>query len=66
VIWLFDRSGEQIKYEICRDESGPGYLLVLTTHAGEKRVERVDRPTELIERSIDQMRRLRDDGWKVG
>jgi hypothetical protein len=34
VIWLFDRGGEKIAYE--------------------------------IERSIDQMRRLHEDGWKVG
>jgi len=66
VIWLFDRGGEKIAYEICRDEEGGGFLLVMTAATGQKRVERVTQPTELIEKSIDQMRRLYEDGWKVG
>ena len=64
MIWVFDRRGEKIAYEICRDEEG--FLLVMTSATGQKRVERVVHATELIERSIDQMRRLQDDGWKVG
>jgi hypothetical protein len=63
---LFDRGGEQIKYEIRRDENSGGYLLVITSSAGEEHVERIEEPTELIERSIDQMQRLQEDGWKVG
>lgn len=66
MIWLFDRGDEQIKYEICRDDKGDGYLLVITSSSGEKRVEHVDQATELIERSMDEMRRLKEDGWKVG
>jgi hypothetical protein len=66
VIWLFDREGEQIKYEIRRDENSGGYLLVITSSAGQERIERIEEPTELIERSIDEMQRLKDDGWKVG
>jgi hypothetical protein len=64
VIWLFDRGGEKITYEICRD--GAGFLLVMTSATGQKRVERISQPTEVIERSIDEMRRLHEDGWKVG
>jgi hypothetical protein len=66
MIWLFDRDGEQIKYEICRDEQGAGFLLVVTSSDGQQRVEHVGQPTELIERSIDEMGRLTQDGWKVG
>jgi hypothetical protein len=66
VIWLFDREGEQLRYEICRDEKRPGYLLVLTSTDGQKEVEHVDEPTQLIERSLHQMRELRNAGWKVG
>ena len=43
-----------------------GFLLVMTSATGQKRVERIAHPTELIERSTDQMRRLQQDGWKVG
>ena len=66
MIWLFDRGGEKLSYEICRDDKSDGYMLVLTSSNGQKRVEHVDQPTALIERSADQMRRLKDDGWKVG
>jgi len=66
MIWLFDREGERIRYEICRDETGAGFLLVMTSTSGEKRVEHIEQATDLIERSMDQMRRLREDGWKVG
>ena len=65
MIWLFDRGGEKIAYEISRDAHG--FLLVMTSAAtGQKRVERIANPTELIEKSADQMRRLQEDGWKVG
>ena len=66
VIWLFDRGGEKISYEIRRDSATGKFLLVMTGSNGEKRVERIERPTDLIERSSEQMRRLQEDGWKVG
>ena len=64
MIWLFDRGGQKIAYEISRDDEG--FLLVLTSETGQKRVERIAHPTEAIERSSEQMRRLQEDGWKVG
>lgn len=66
MIWLFDRNGERLRYEICRDEEHAGYLLVITSTDGQKKVEHIDQPTELIERSVDQLRQLREAGWKVG
>jgi hypothetical protein len=66
MIWLFDRGGEQLRYEICRQDEGPGFLLVMTQADGQRKVEEVDQPSELIEKSVDQMKRLRADGWKIG
>jgi len=66
MIWLFDRGGEKLKYEIRRQDNGTGYLLVMTRPDGGRKVEQVAQPTELIERSVNQMRQLRKDGWKVG
>ena len=66
MIWLFDRGGEKITYEICRDGETGKFLLVMTAANGQKRVERIDNPTAVIERSSEQMRRLQEDGWKVG
>jgi hypothetical protein len=65
MIWLFDRAGEKMVYEISRDDEG--FLIVITSETtGQKRVERIAHPTEVIERSSEQMRRLQEDGWKVG
>jgi hypothetical protein len=66
VIWIFDRGGETLRYEIRRDDKGNGYILMVTSSDGQKRVERVDQASALIERTVDEMRQLRDDGWKVG
>ena len=66
MIWLFDRGGEHLRYEICRQDSGDGFLLVMTQADGQKKVEEVAQPSELIERSVRQMRQLREAGWKVG
>ena len=66
MIWLFDRDGEKLKYEICRDDNREGYKLVVTSSNGEKRVELVDEPTALIELTVAQMRQLKADGWKIG
>jgi hypothetical protein len=66
MIWLLDKGGERLKYEICRPDEGDGFLLVMTQADGQKKVEWVVQPTELIERSVDQLKQLRDDGWHIG
>ena len=66
MIWLFDRNGEQLKFEICRQDSGDGFLLVMTQADGQKKIEHVNQPSELIEKSVDQMKQLREEGWKIG
>ena len=66
MIWLFDRGSERLRYEISRQDDGDGYLVVITMDDGRRRVEQVARPTELIEKSVNQMRRLRDSGWRIG
>jgi hypothetical protein len=64
VIWFFDRNGEKLRYEITRDRSGR-YRVVITRPDGTESVEEVDEPTDLIERSVQIMNTLRDDGWQV-
>jgi hypothetical protein len=66
MIWLFDKGGQQLKYEVCRRDEGDGFLLVVTAADGRTRTERVDQPTELIERTVTQLKQLREDGWKIG
>jgi len=65
VIWLFDRDGEQLRYEIRRDRLAGRYRLVLTHPDGSESVEEVYHASELVERSVRLMNALRDDGWRV-
>jgi len=64
MIWLFDREGERLKYEIQRERNG-WYRVVITRPDGTESVEDVEEPTELIERSVKLMNSLRGQGWKV-
>ena len=65
MIWLFDKDGQQLRYEITRDRAAGHYRLVITRPDGSESVEEVDQPTELIERSVQLMNSLRGDGWHV-
>ena len=63
VIWFFDKDGEQLRYEISRDQSAGRYRVIIRHPDGTESVEEVDRPAELIERSVNLMNDLRGDGW---
>lgn len=65
MIWFFDRNGEKLRYEICRDRDAGRYRLVITHPDGHESIEEVDEPAELIERSVHLMNSLRGDGWNV-
>jgi hypothetical protein len=65
MIWLFDRDGEKLRYEISRDRHGGRYRVVITRPDGSESIEEVDEPTTLIERSVQLMNSLRSDGWHV-
>jgi len=64
MIWLFDREGERLKYEIQRERHGC-YRVVITSPDGTESIEEVEEPAELIERSVKLMNSLRGEGWKV-
>jgi hypothetical protein len=63
VIWFFDRDGEQLRCEISRDRSAGRFKVIVSHPDGTESVEEVDRPAELIERSVNLMNDLRGDGW---
>ena len=65
MIWLFDRDGEKLQYEISRDRTAGRYRVVITHPDGSESVEEVDEATALVERSIELMNALRGDGWRV-
>ena len=65
MIWFFDRNGEKLRYEITRDRIDGHYRVVITRPDGTESVEEVDEPSALIERSVELMNSLRDEGWRV-
>ena len=64
MIWLFDRDGETIRYEISRDRALNRYRVVITRPDGSESVEEVDEPSEVIERSVAFMNSLKSQGWR--
>lgn len=66
MFWFLDRGGERLKYEIGRDESHGGYVVIVTAPDGKEFSRHIDQPTELIEQSVTQLERLRADGWHIG
>ena len=65
MIWFYDRDGQKLRYEIRRDRSAGCYRLVITHPDGRESVEEIDDPGELIERSVERMNSIRDQGWHV-
>ena len=64
MVWFFERESERLQYEIRREETGRGYELVISASADEKTIEKVDSPSELIERSQNVWAFLLNGGWR--
>lgn len=65
MIWLFDRNGEKLRYEISRGRADARYRLTITHPDGSQSVEEIEQATDLIERSVHLMTSLKNDGWTV-
>ena len=64
MVWFFERESERLQYEIRREQAGDGYELVIRASSDEKTVQKVDSPSELIERSQDVWTFLLNGGWR--
>ncbi len=66
MLWIFERTGKQMRCEIRREGGGggTGYELIVTNEDGSQRMERFDDPTDLIKRSLDLQRDLLESGWR--
>ena len=63
MIWFFERESSSLRCEIRREMAGDGYEVVVAEGAAEK-VERVDSPSVLLERSQHVWAALLADGWR--
>jgi hypothetical protein len=66
MLWIFERSGRQMRCEIRREGGGEGkgYEMIVTNEDGSQRMERFDDTTDLIKRSLDLQRELLESGWR--
>jgi hypothetical protein len=67
VIWVFERSGRQLHFEIRPAPEGGEFELVWTDADGQQHIERSANATDLDERRRELEERLKLDGWtRVG
>jgi len=64
MLWIFERSGEQMLCEIRREGAGLGYEMVLTGPDGSQRMERFDDTGDLIKATLELQRELLETGWR--
>jgi hypothetical protein len=66
MIWLLERAGERLQYEIRPAVDGDGYQLVWTQN-GQSRVEHFSNPDDAAARRHEIENKLKLDGWsRVG
>jgi hypothetical protein len=66
MIWFFDRDGDRLRYEISRDRTTGRYRVIVTSPDGSESVKEIGEPTDLLEKAVEMMNALRDDGWRIG
>ena len=65
MIWVFNRNGERLRYEIRRSATEDAYELVLTFPDGRTQTQQTADAAELLDRCADLARTLRSDGWQA-
>ena len=63
MIWFLERGVELMACEARRN--GARFELAISSHDGPERVERIDDPTELIQRINECHREARRHGWRI-
>jgi hypothetical protein len=65
VIWRFAKDGQEIRYELRRDNSDGPYHLVRIDVDGTESITEIDQATDVVEQTAEVMRALRRDGWRL-
>jgi hypothetical protein len=63
MMWLWERAGERLAYEVRQSADGAAYELTITFPDGTEESERIEQPSELLERAFSWKARLTDQGW---
>jgi len=64
MLWIFERSGKQMRCEIRRDGGGAGYEMIVTNADGSQRMERFEETEGPIKRTLEFKRELMETGWR--
>ena len=65
MVWLFNRGGERLRYEIRRTGGDSRYELALTFPDGSTQTEQAADAAELLERCTELARALEAQGWRA-
>ncbi|MCA1560988.1 MAG: hypothetical protein LC804_12220 [Acidobacteria bacterium] len=63
MIWFFTQGDRRLKYEIRLQDDDRGFEMITTYPDGFESVEIVTSPAELLARSVEALKRLREEGW---
>jgi hypothetical protein len=63
MMWLWERAGQRLTYEVRLAADGAAYELTMTFPDGTEETERIEQPTNLLERSFSWKDRLTAEGW---
>jgi hypothetical protein len=63
MVWVFERNGQRLRYEIRRRDGGDGYELVVSYPDRRSDVEHLLEPLDLLRRCAEVGAKLKADGW---
>lgn len=63
MIWLWERDGQRLTYEVRRLGEDNHYELLVTYPDGTEEAETFAEPAALLDRSFDWKDRLESEGW---
>ena len=65
MIWLWEREGQRLTYEVRRLDEVNQYELLVTYPDGTEEAETFTEPGVLLERSFNWKERLESEGWRA-
>jgi hypothetical protein len=63
MVWVFEREGERLQYEVRRAPDDSAYELRITYPDGHVQSDRVTEAADLLERCAEVGLALKRDGW---
>ena len=65
MVWVFERGGERLQFEVRRAPDGAGYEVRITFADGQVQSDTVVEAADLLERCAEVGEALKADGWRA-